>query len=415
MCPSTSDRQLRHFSLKNTLTCACNSSLYLGRITALRNAETHVETISATNRRQTRGEEGKAAPLCPADRPPLLSPEPPQQARSQPHSASQRAAGRVSPFPPPSAPTGAPTRDPAHRVEGLEAAEDDEGGGADGQQQHGPGDGGRHPPAQHLRKAEREGPRGSGEAGDRRRPAGRPPSLRPRTHLAEQGPLPARLRLHDGGPAALSAVQSLRRSTAAPAGLTPLPPDAGGQQPMRGEQIHFPRLSPPPPSRKRPPGYGTRSQPSWRPEGGPVVPRRGPALPRREHGSPGSLRDGRGSAGPVRAGPREKRGNVTQPHGRAWLRGKGGSRPRESSGGGGIWYRKRCVGEPRGRSTAQRAKCCFASAPPSHLLLNPLDSSGGGVLGWLFPRTKCKSPSECFIRRQNSVVSVGRILKKEKL
>lgn len=341
MCPSTSDRQLRHFSLKNTLTCACNSSLYLGRITALRNAETHVETISATNRRQTRGEEGKAAPLCPADRPPLLSPEPPQQARSQPHSASQRAAGRVSPFPPPSAPTGAPTRDPAHRVEGLEAAEDDEGGGADGQQQHGPGDGGRHPPAQHLRKAEREGPRGSGEAGDRRRPAGRPPSLRPRTHLAEQGPLPARLRLHDGGPAALSAVQSLRRSTAAPAGLTPLPPDAGGQQPMRGEQIHFPRLSPPPPSRKRPPGYGTRSQPSWRPEGGPVVPRRGPALPRREHGSPGSLRDGRGSAGPVRAGPREKRGNVTQPHGRAWLRGKGGSRPRESSGGGGIWYRKR--------------------------------------------------------------------------
>lgn len=184
---------------------------------------------------------------------------------------------------------------------------------------------------------------------------------------------------------------------------------------MRGEQIHFPRLSPPPPSRKRPPGYGTRSQPSWRPEGGPVVPRRGPALPRREHGSPGSLRDGRGSAGPVRAGPREKRGNVTQPHGRAWLRGKGGSRPRESSGGGGIWYRKRCVGEPRGRSTAQRAKCCFASAPPSHLLLNPLDSSGGGVLGWLFPRTKCKSPSERFIRRQNSVVSVGRILKKEKL
>lgn len=176
MCPSTSDRQLRHFSLKNTLTCACNSSLYLGRITALRNAETHVETISATNRRQTRGEEGKAAPLCPADRPPLLSPEPPQQARSQPHSASQRAAGRVSPFPPPSAPTGAPTRDPAHRVEGLEAAEDDEGGGADGQQQHGPGDGGRHPPAQHLRKAEREGPRGSGEAGDRRRPPALPPS-----------------------------------------------------------------------------------------------------------------------------------------------------------------------------------------------------------------------------------------------
>lgn len=44
----------------------------------------------------------------------------------------------------------APTGDPAHRVEGVEAAEDDEGRGADGQQQHGPGDGGGHSPAQNL-------------------------------------------------------------------------------------------------------------------------------------------------------------------------------------------------------------------------------------------------------------------------
>lgn len=279
---------------------------------------------------------GRQHPCAPLTGP-LSSPQsPPQQARSQPHSASQRAAGRVSPFPPPSAPTGAPTRDPAHRVEGLEAAEDDEGGGADGQQQHGPGDGGRHPPAQHLRKAEREGPRGSGEAGERGSrgppPAARPPSLRPRTHLAEQGPLPARLRLHDGGPAALSAVQSLRRSTAAPAGLTPLPPDAGGQQPMRGEQIHFPRLSPPPPSRKRPPGYGTRSQPSWRPEGGPVVPRRGPAPPRTRLPRVPARRQGFGRTRPRR------------PEGK---KGKRYAAPRESVAEG--KRRQPAPGEQRGR------------------------------------------------------------------
>lgn len=52
----------------------------------------------------------------------------------------------------------APTRDPAHRVERVEAAEDDEGRGADGQQQQGPGDGGGHSPAQNLRGHSVRGP-----------------------------------------------------------------------------------------------------------------------------------------------------------------------------------------------------------------------------------------------------------------
>lgn len=45
----------------------------------------------------------------------------------------------------------APTGDPAQRVERVKAAEHDEGRSAEGQQQHGPGHGGGHSPAQNLR------------------------------------------------------------------------------------------------------------------------------------------------------------------------------------------------------------------------------------------------------------------------
>lgn len=155
---------------------------------------------------------------------------------------------------------------------------------------------------------------------------------RPRTHLAEQRPLPARRRrLHGHGPAARTAVQSLRRWTATPAGRTPLPPRAGrpgGQQPMGGAQAHFPR---PPSGSDESASAGGLQFPACpaaearhgRSATRARAPPRAPAPPRGGGGSPRSLRGGRGPAGPASAGRWDHGKRYRAPQGeRARLRGK---------------------------------------------------------------------------------------------
>lgn len=154
------------FCLKDTLTCY----RYLEKAMALvviNNTEIYISKPAQHLATHKEGQRNARQPLL------IVRPSPTPR-RDKTH------RGAAVPVP--------PTGDPAQRAERLRAAEQHEGGGAGGQQQHGPGDGGRQPPAQHLREAkQRQGVR-RGAAG----PGGGRGGGRGRAHLAEQRPLPAR-------------------------------------------------------------------------------------------------------------------------------------------------------------------------------------------------------------------------------